>query len=492
MEYHLHYAEEPEMRRQLGRAMKRAQRSKMVLHLVVFGVLVAVLLWAVLHTAALLWVAVYSSVLGFELIVLLMFRLERRDALDRWMMPAGAELVVTTSESGLMTQLREVGLRTFRPWSVLRLLPLRAGEEQMVLSDMSSGGWLMLSLHGLSAEEREALCADVQAHLAAAKAGLSVPPLPAPEGFGEGVVGLSPAAMQEGLDATVGVTSARRMAWRMALTLVAFAALWGVRLWIPETYEELGFDGDIFLCVMSLWVLVFMGRNLLHPGRKARRLVQRFLKGNTYAFNADGTALLRRSPVGSWAVYPLSWTEGLLTGAHCRVMLLPKQNAVILPREPELPAALPTAALLRYRMPWWGRVFLLLMALSAAVSGYAWYTADSTEEQVARWMEYAEEVREAEEQRADAATQAEADAALQALMAVWVQYCRDEDAWVDMDEMMRQWLSLAARLEVWEERFPSSYSAALLLLPEPYRDRLQQWREGTEDDGAPDEAESAD
>lgn len=485
------------MRRQVGRAWMRAQRLRMVIHHVVFGVPVAVLLWNVLG-AALSWCVVFG-VAVYELIALSMFWLERREGLARWMMPAGAELVVTTSESGLMTEGPVMGLRTFRPWRMLRLLPLRAGEELMVLSDLSAGGLVMLSLYGLSAEEREALCDDVQARLAEAKSGSSAPPLLPPEGFGEGVVGLSPAAMEEGLDATIGVTDIRRTAWRMALIVVAFAALWGVRLWVPQAYEGMGLDGDILLCVLSLWLLVFMGRHLRHPGRRARRLMQRFLKGNTYAFNADGTALLHRRPAGSWAVYLLAWSSGFRTGAHCHVMQLPKQNALVLPRELELPSALPPAAPLRHRMPWWGKIFLLLMAFSAAVSSYAIYTSMDAEKQVARWLDYTMEVRDAEEMRADAATPAEADAALQALMAEWVQYCRDEDAWVkgdaelpDMDEMMRRELSLSLRLAVWEERFPTAYLVARFCLPEPYRVRLLQftgeWCEGAEDDEIPGEA----
>lgn len=479
------------MRRQLGRALKRAQRPWMLLHLVLLGVPVAALLWIVPGTSLLSMVAVFgvSVFLG----VVVMFRSGLRDALDRWMMPAGAELVVTTSESGLMTELPEQGVRSFCPWTVLHLLPLREGEELMVLRDMSSGGWVILSLQGMSAEDRAGLCADVQTQLAAAKAGQTAPPLPPPDGFGEGVVGLSPAAMQEGLDATLGAGSARRMAWWITLILVAFAALWGVRLWVPPAYEEMGVDGDCLLCVLSLWMLVFMGLALRHPGRRARRLMQRFLKANTYAFNADGTALLRCKPAGSWTVYPLSWVSGFLMGAHCHVMQLPKQNAVILPRELELPAALPPAAPLRYRMPRWGKIFLLLMALSAAVSGYAIYTSIDADAQAARWLDLVMEVRDAEEMRADAATQEEADAALQALMAEWVQYCRDEDAWVkgdaelpDMDEMMRRELSLSMRLEVWEERFPTSYLVARFCLPEPYRVRLLQstgeWCEGEEDE----------
>lgn len=478
------------MRRQVGRAWRRAQRPRMVFSLVVSGALVAALSRAVPGTSLLSMVAAVgvSVFLG----VVVRFRSSLRDALARWMMPAGAELVVTTSESGLMTELAAEGVRSFRPWSVLHLLPPRAGEEMMVLSDLSAGGWVMLSLYGLSAEERETLCADVQARLAEAKSGSSAPPLPPPEGFGEGVVGLSPAAMQEGMDATFGVTDIRRMAWGMALSLVAFAALWGVRLWVPQAYEKLRLGGDIFLCALSLWVLVLMGLTLRHPGRRARRLMQRFLKGNTYAFNADGTALLRRRPAGSWVVYPLAWSSGFRTGAHCHVMQLPKQNAVILPRELELPSALPPAAPLRHRVPWWGKVFLLLMAFSAAASGYAIYSSMDAEKQVARWLDYTTEVREAEEMRADAATPAEADAALQALMAEWVQYCRDEDAWVkgdaelpDMDEMMRRELSLSLRLEVWEERFPTAYLVARFCLPEPYRVRLLQstgeWCEGEED-----------
>lgn len=478
------------MRRQLGRAWRRAQRPRMVIHHVVLGALVAVLLWNVLGAALSRCVVFGVAVAVYELIGLSMFWLERREGLARWMMPAGAELVVTTSESGLMTELPEQGVRSFRPWSVLHLLPLRAGEELMVLSDLSAGGLVMLSLYGLSAEEREALCADVQARLAAAEAGSSaLPPLPPPDGFGEGVVGLSPAAMQEGLDATLGAGSARRMAWWITLILVAFAALWGVRLWVPPAYEEMGVDGDCLLCVLSLWMLVFMGLALRHPGRRARRLMQRFLKANTYAFNADGTALLCCKPAGSWTVYPLSWVSGFLTGAHCHVMQLPKQNAVVLPRELELPAALPPAAPLRYRMPRWGKIFLLLMAFSAAVSGYAIYTSIDADAQTARWLDLVMEVRDAEEMRADTATQEEADAALQALMAEWVQYCRDEDAWVkgdaelpDMDEMMRRELSLSMRLGVWEERFPTSYLVARFCLPEPYRVRLLQftgeWCEG--------------
>lgn len=479
------------MRRQLGRAWRRAQRPRMVIHHVVLGALVAVLLWNVLGAALSRCVVFGVAVAVYELIGLSMFWLERREGLARWMMPAGAELVVTTSESGLMTELAAEGVRSFRPWSVLHLLPLRAGEELMVLSDLSAGGWVMLSLQGLSAEERTALCADVQARLAAAKEGRTAPPLPPPDGFGEGVVGLSPAAMQEGLDATLGASSARRTAWRMALSVVAFAALWGVRLWVPQAYEVTRLKGDILLCVLSLWVLVLMGLTLRHPGRRARRLMQRFLKDNTYAFNADGTALLRCRPAGSWTVYPLAWSSGFRTGAHCHVMQLPKQNALVLPRELELPAALPPAAPLRHRVPWWGRGFLLLMALSAAVSGYAIYTSMAAEKQAARWLDDTMEVRDAEEMRADAATPAEADAALQALMAEWVQYCRDEDAWIegdaalpDTDEMMRRDLSLMVRLDVWEERFPTSYLVARFCLPEPYRVRLLQrlgeWYAGEE------------
>lgn len=472
----------------------------MVIHHVVLGALVAVLLWNVLGAALSRCVVFGVAVAVYELIGLSMFWLERREGLARWMMPAGAELVVTTSESGLMTELAAEGVRSFRPWSVLHLLPPRAGEEMMVLSDLSAGGLVMLSLYGLSAEEREALCADVQARLAAAEAGSSaLPPLPPPDGFGEGVVGLSPAAMQEGMDATFGLTAIRRTAWGMALSLVAFAALWGVRLWVPQAYEKLGLGGDIFLCALSLWVLVLMGITLRHPGRRARRLMQRFLKGNTYAFNADGTALLRCRPAGSWVVYPLAWSSGFRTGAHCHVMQLPKQNAVVLPRELVLPAALPPAAPLRYRMPWWGKVFLLLMAFSAAVSGYTIYSSMDAEKQAARWLDYTMEVRDAEEMRADAATPAEADAALQTLMAEWVQYCRDEDAWVkgdaelpDMDEMMRRELSLSLRLAVWEERFPTAYLVARFCLPEPYRVRLLQytdeWCEGAGDDEIPGEA----
>lgn len=490
------------MRRQLGRAWWRAQRPRMVIHHVVLGALVAVLLWNVLG-AALSWCVVFG-VAVYELITLSMFWLERREGLARWMMPAGAELVVTTSESGLMTELPAEGVRSFRPWSVLHLLPLRAGEELMALSDLSAGGWVMLSLQGLSAEERTALCADVQARLAAAEAGSSaLPPLPPPDGFGEGVVGLSPAAMQEGMDATFGVTDIRRTAWRMALSLVAFAVLWGVRLWVPQAYEKLGLDGDILLCVLSLWVLVLMGLTLRHPGRKARRLMQRFLKANTYAFNAEGTALLRCRPAGSWTVYPLAWSSGFRTGAHCHVMQLPKQNAVVLPRELVLPASLPPAAPLRHRVPWWGRGFLLLMALSAAVSGYAIYTSMDAEKQAARWLDDTMEVRDAEEMRADAATPAEADAALQALMAEWVQYCRDEDAWMegdaalpDTDEMMRRDLSLMVRLDVWEERFPTSYLVARFCLPEPYRVRLLQrlgeWYADAECEEDPDDEDFTD
>lgn len=488
------------MRRQLGRAWRRAQRLRMVIHHVV-GALVAVLLWNVLGAASLSWVVFGVAV--YELITLSMFWQERREGLARWMMPAGAELVVTTSESGLMTELPAERVRSFRPWSVLHLLPLRAGEELMVLIDLSAGGWVMLSLQGLSAEERTALCADVQARLAAAKEGRTAPPLPPPDGFGEGVVGLSPAAMQEGLDATLGASSARRTAWRMALSLVAFAVLWGVRLWVPQAYEVMGLKGDILLCVLSLWVLVLMGLTLRHPGRRARRLMQRFLKGNTYAFNADGTALLRCRPAGSWTVYPLAWSSGFRTGAHCHVMQLPKQNALVLPRELELPSALPPAAPLRHRVPWWGRGFLLLMALSAAVSGYAIYTSMDAEKQAARWLDDTMEVRDAEEMRADAATPAEADAALQALMAEWVQYCRDEDAWVkgdaelpDMDEMMRRDLSLMVRLDVWEERFPTSYLVARFCLPEPYRVRLLQrlgeWYAGEECEEDPDDEDFTD
>lgn len=546
-------------------------------------------------------VALAVGVTWVTVLLALRFFLIRREITESFLPQGGDELRLTTTESGLLAELPALGSRSFHPWKMLRILPLRAGDEALCLADAASGGVLLLPLHGLSAEERTALQATLAAAIEAAKQATAsaAAPLPPPEGFGEPGVGHSPAGLAEGYDKVGWQKYGRRVVGGACGFVFLLLLLWVGYALSPRTavFDRFSYAGG--LCVLSLYALYKMGSRLRHPGRVLLRKSRRFVSESTYAWNADGTALLIRRPSGGWSVLPLSLAEKAHPGESCWVLELRKKIFLVLPRELPLPAALPVPSM-RYRFPQWAAAFGVLVGLSAAVAGYRWYhdpaveetqhaelmeaawyqftascshatEADADEaarhlregadkwtrletgwfpasrsrqrifrarlaiflhvwgehfpeqwqevrgtmpaeaqqalqEEQTRWANLleewaelqkqseritaaAEEAQKAEEQHAAAADRDEADAALQGLMAEWVQYCRDVEAWLaDTDEtdypeeLMQRDAVLKTRLHIWEEAFPEAYQAARDALPEPDCRRLIDETEGGEED----------
>ena len=598
MEYHLRYE---------AGALKRGMR-RVVLRVVFIVYAVVCVLAAVAAFGVAVWtkevgVAVAAAAGGVTLAVLLALHafLLLRETTGSFLPQGGDELILTTTESGLLAEMPALGTRSFFRWNMLQLLPLRAGDEMLCLVAAASGSTLLLPLHGLSAEESAALHAALAAAIEAAKQATAnaAEPLPPPDGFGEPGIGISPEALVEGYDTAVWQKRRRRFAVGVCLVVGALLLLWVIQMLLPHTALFDRFSHAGFLCLLSLYALFKWCSLLRHPGRNLLRKMRRIAGDSTYAWNADGTALLIRRSSGEWTVFPLSLAEKAYQGERCCVLELRKKNHLVLPRELPLPAALPVQPA-RYRMPRWSFVFLGMLALSTAVSACLWDSAPSVEaaqheklmdaamqqfstsyvrsaeadsdaaarclregadkwadfetgwrhgsysrqqifrtrlaiflyvwgerfpeqwqevretmpaeaqlalqEEQNRWadllaewtemqqcterlMAAVEEAQKTEEARAAAASMEEADAALQGLMAEWVQYCRDEDAWMAdtggirfPEELMQRDAVLKARLSIWEEAFPVPYLAARIALPEPYRHRLIEETDGEEEE----------
>lgn len=427
--------------------------------------------WAVVAAAAFgvaLWMkdvgvagALAVGVMVAAALLALRFLRIRREMTESFLPQVGDELRLTTTESGLLTEMPALGSRSFHPWKMLRLLPLRAGDEVLCLADAASGGACLLPLRGLSAEERTALHAALASAIAAAKQATAsaAAPLPPPEGFGESGVGHSSAGLAEGYDRVVWQKYGRRVVgWACGIVFLLLL-LWAGYVLLPRTaiFDRFSYAGG--LCVLSLFDLYTVVRLLRHPGRVLLRKSRRFVSDNTYAWNADGTALLIRRPSGGWSVLPLSLAEKAHPGESCWVLELRKKIFLVLPQELPLPAALPVQSS-RYRFPQWAAAFGVLVGLSAAVAGYCWYhdpTVEETQHQAlmeAAWYQFTASY--------SYATEADADEA--------ARYLREgADKWTSLVTGWSQGSISRARmaifLQVWGERFPEQWQEVRGTMP---------------------------
>lgn len=469
MEYRLRYAEGAELQRAVKRGVKRVLRPQFIIYAAVWALVAVagcgVVVWMKEVSVA---VGVAAGVLTLAVLPGLQFFLLLREVTGSFLPQGGEAVMLTTTESGLLIEMPAFPTRSFYLWNTLRLLPLRARDEMLCMVDAASATCLLLPLHGLSAEERTALHAACAAAIEATKQGAATAaaPLPPPDGFGESGAACSLAAWTEGYDRVGWLKYARRFVVGSCLLAVILLLLWAEYGIVQDS------EGAGFLCLLSLYFLIQWCRFLRHPGRRLLRRMRRFVKDNTYAWNADGTAVLIRRPSGAWFVFPLSMAEQAYQGEHSCVLQLQKKNYLVLPRELPLPAALPVQPA-RYRIPQWAKGLVAMLALSTAVAGYLWYHApaeeDTQEECLIHeaWQQFSTSYR--------CAIVADADAA--------AGYLREgADKWVAFETGWHRGSSrkqrifrtrMAVFLYVWGSHFPEQWQAVKATMPAEAQAALQ-------------------
>lgn len=491
MVYTLQYAEGEELRRQLKAGLKHALRAGFWLSAAICAALVAAAFAAVVFAVPHLWrMAIVAGVTVAISLCWQWFSI-LRNALKAWVLPDGASLEVELRESGLRVTAPCIASDSFRVWRVLRLLPLRAGDECLILTDTECGSVLFLPLRGLGEAERRALHTQLAERIAAgrqaAAAGNTPAPLPHPEGFEAGVP-CPPAALAEGYD--IGIWQLSKRSVMVALAIEAAAALLCVvALWLNAPHRPSMGNLLPVLSLVFLWMGAWM---VFRPGRRLWRRQRRFLLENTYSFRTDGSALLRCKASGSWALSPVSLVQQVWQGERCNVLKVGQGTAfTVLPRELPLPAGLPAARPMP-RHPWWGWLYALLLLLCTAGSQYFTFTAEPREEEMTEQEMQAQTERfeafmRAEEARADAAALPEAQAAVQAWLAEWVAADRVEEAACAGEhltpaqkQLLQNYAERYIAVQIWAERFPVMFTAEWLTLPEPARSELLELTEDLE------------
>lgn len=488
MIYTLRYTTGKELRRGLRARINRAIRP---MYLLRGGILLLAAL--ILYTLESPWL--WTVILGTAaLILILNWHLTLRHTLKQWIIPDGAQMELELTEGGMRLRVPCLGSDSFRVWAALQILPLRAGDDYLLLSDTEIGGVLLLPLQGMSTEESRALHVQLtelkEGARKAAEEGSPVAPLPPPEGFGEGM-GCSPAAMVEGFDIGAQRLWGRQRLWGYAIIGAELALLWALGLYYGEEWRY---------TIPAIMHLLFLGSvlSLWHPGRRMLRPIRRFLRNNNYSFRDDGSALLRSKPSGSWVLTPVSLYTQVLKGEQSQVLVMGKTSHImVLPPELPLPSTLPTPLPSRRRSRYAG-IFIALYALSAATLAGLWvndlYHDESIDTESIDTDALMAEVKQAgteEERRAAVATREEADERVAELTAQWMRLTNQENAILEGKRTEPSWKELVTescclntRLSIWQSTHPWSFMAVYLSLPEPYRSEFRSYFcAEAEDDG---------